>query len=81
MGAVRSLWSFCRHDLVGRISWSNTPMDDPAQSLMKEPRMLHSKDSDGTWWRIVDVSEALSQRGYDHEKHLVLGISGDDLAP
>ena len=82
MGAVRSLWQFfARHDLVGRISWSNAPMDDPAQSLMKEPRMLHSRDSDGTWWRIVDVAGALSQRGYDHEKHLVLGIAGDDLAP
>ena len=43
--------------------------------------MLHSRDADGTWWRIVDVAGALSQRGYDHENHLVLGIAGDDLAP
>ena len=82
MGAARSLWQFfARHDLVGRVSWANAPLDDPAQSLMMEPRMLHSRDSEGTWWRIVDVAGALSQRGYDHENRLVLGIAGDDLAP
>lgn len=82
MDACKSLWQFfARHDLVGRVSWANAPVDDPAHSLMAEPRMLHTKDSDGTWWRIVDAAAALAQRGYGHTERLVLGIAGDDLAP
>ena len=82
MDACKSLWQFfAKHDLVGRVSWANAPVDDPAHSLMAEPRMLHTKDSDGTWWRIVDAAAALAQRGYGHTERLVLGIAGDDLAP
>ena len=82
MDACKSLWQFfAKHDLVGRVSWANAPVDDPAYSLMAEPRMLHTKDSDGTWWRIVDAAAALAQRGYGHTERLVLGIAGDDLAP
>lgn len=82
MDACKSLWQFfAKHDLVGRVSWANAPVDDPAHSLMAEPRMLHTKDSDGTWWRIVDAAAALAQRGYGHTERLVLGIAGDNLAP
>ena len=82
MDACKSLWQFfAKHDLVGRVSWANAPVDDPAHSLMAEPRMLHTRDSDGTWWRIVDAAAALAQRGYGHAERLVLGIAGDDLAP
>ena len=46
--AYRSLWSFLgSHDLVGRISWDNAPMDDPASQLMLEPRLLHAHDREG----------------------------------
>ena len=48
---------------------------------MAEPRMLHTKDTEATWWRIVDAVAALAQRGYGHQERLVLGIAGDDLAP
>lgn len=82
MDACKSLWQFfAKHDLVGRVSWANAPVDDPAHSLMAEPRMLHTRDSDGTWWRIVDAAAALAQRGYGQADRLVLGIAGDDLAP
>ena len=77
IAAYRSLW----HDLVGRVSWANAPMDDPAESMLAEPRMLHTQDLEATWWRLVDAPAALIQRGYDVSQSLVIEISGDQLAP
>lgn len=82
MPACRSLWQFlARHDLVGRVAWPNAPMDDPAQVMMVEPRMLHIQDTEATWWRVVDVPRALAQRGYNQSGSLVINVAGDDLAP
>jgi predicted acetyltransferase len=82
MPACHSLWQFlARHDLVGRVAWPNAPMDDPAQAMMAEPRMLHTQDTEATWWRLVDVPRALAQRGYNRQARLVVEVHGDDLAP
>ena len=56
-------------------------MDDPAQAILAEPRMLHTQDHEATWWRIVDVPKALVQRGYSTTAELVIKLAGDDLAP
>ena len=80
--AYRSLWRFIAgHDLVGRVSWSTAPMDDPAMELFMEPRMLHCRDDEGIWLRIVDVVKALSERGYVNSGTIRLGVAADDLAP
>lgn len=80
--AYRSLWSFLsHHDLVGRISWNNAPLDDPAMLLMREPRMLHCCDTEGSWMRISDVPGALAARGYQGEGSIVISVVGDDFAP
>ena len=77
-----SLWHYLgRHDLVGRVLWSTAPVDDPAADLFIEPRLLHTLDMDGSWWRVVDIKAALTQRGYEVERSLVLSIVDDDLAP
>ena len=77
-----SLWHYlARHDLVGRVVWSRAPLDDPAADVFVEPRLLHSQDLEGSWWRVVDVKTALEQRGYDVEGSLVLAITEDELAP
>ena len=77
-----SLWHYlARHDLVGRVVWSRAPLDDPAADVFVEPRLLHSQDLEGSWWRVVDVKTALGQRGYDVEGSLVLAITEDELAP
>ena len=82
MSACRDLWRFfAKHDLVGRVVWPNAPMDDPAQGMMAEPRMLHTQDNEATWWRIVDAPKALAQRGYNTNAELVFKLDGDDLAP
>lgn len=80
--AYTALWRYlARHDLVGRVVWNTAPVDDPAPDIFVEPRMLHTHDLEGTWWRLVDAPAALAQRGYDVEGSLVLRIAEDDLAP
>jgi predicted acetyltransferase len=56
-------------------------LDDPAADVFVDPRLLHSQDLEGSWWRVVDVKTALEQRGYDVEGSLVLAITEDELAP
>ena len=82
LAAYQSLWQFIgKHDLVGRVVWANAPIDDPALTLFQEPRMLHSQDTEASWWRIVDAPNALAQRGYSVSEDIKIGIAGDDLAP
>ena len=80
--AYRSLWSFlARHDLVGRVTWDSAPLDDPAMEYFREPRMLHTRDNEGIWLRVVDVAPALEGRGYDTSAKIVIGIADDSLTP
>ena len=80
--AYRSLWSFiARHDLVGSVRWNNAPADDPAVEFFMEPRLLHTRDQEGFWLRIVDVAKALAGRGWDADGEISLGIAEDSLAP
>lgn len=82
MDAYRSLWQFlAAHDLVGRISWSTAPADDPLPELLAEPRLLHARDDEGIWFRIVDVAGALAARGYRGEGSIRIGIFDDKLTP
>lgn len=79
--AYQSLWEYLSlHDLVGRVSWANAPVDDPAPQLMVEPRLLHCHDLEGSWMRVVDVPTALSERGYVGRGSVNLAVSGDDIA-
>ena len=80
--AYRSLWSFvASHDLVGRVAWNDAPADDPAFEFFLEPRMLHARDHEGAWFRIVDAPKALAGRGYDITTDLTIGIEPDPLTP
>ncbi len=80
--AYRSLWQFiAAHDLVGRISWRNAPVDDPIAELLAEPRLLHAQDREGLWFRIVDVVGALASRGYMSDGEIKIGIDDDRLTP
>lgn len=80
--AYRSLWGFiASHDLVGRVSWTSAPADDPAFEFFLEPRMLHARDHEGAWYRIVDVPKALAGRGYDVAAEISVGIEYDPLTP
>lgn len=80
--AYRSLWQFIgAHDLVGRVIWKSAPLDDPIAELLAEPRMLHTQDDEGIWFRIVDVEGALAGRGYSSDGSIRLGVEDDRLTP
>lgn len=80
--AYRSLWRFiASHDLVGAVTWDSAPVDDPAPELFTEPRMLDTKDTEGCWFRIVDLGRALGARGYGNAGNLVISVPKDELAP
>jgi predicted acetyltransferase len=78
--AFRGLWEYLRsHDLVARIEMAGVPEDDPARSLMLEPRELRRVTGDGIWLRVVDVECALPQRPYGDRGELAIAIVDDDL--
>ncbi len=78
----RALWSFiARHYLVGRVTWHKAPLDDPTPELLVEPRLLHAQQTEGVWFRVVDVARALNERGYSVDGEIVLGVTADPLTP
>ena len=80
--AYRSLWTFFkRHDLVGKVRWESAPLDDPAPELFLEPRLLHQRDGEGVWLRVMDVAAALEGRGWSGEGVATLAVSPDPLTP
>ena len=55
--------------------------DDPAFEFLLEPRLLHTRDQEGAWFRIVDAPKALAGRGYDVTADIAIGIEPDPLTP
>ncbi len=81
LSAYRSIWQYLSlHDLVGRVTWETAPIDDPAQEIFQEPRLLHMVDEEGAWFRVIDVPSALSGRGYCADGSTTIEVVGDDLA-
>ncbi len=79
--ATRELWRFLFGiDLVARVqSW----MFDPASPLflmVRDPRSLHLRLSDGLWLRIVDLEAALRGRRFAAGDAVVLEVR-DELCP
>ena len=82
MNGYRGLWAFLRsHDLVGKVTTARVPEDDPALSLLLEPRVLQRRTSDGIWLRVVDAALALAERGYDCAGETTIAIAEDPQCP
>jgi len=76
----RGVWEYlASHDLADRIRMEFVAEDDPAPSMLLEPRMLRRKTWDGVWLRVVDAEGALSARGYDSAGEAIVEVVGDDL--
>jgi predicted acetyltransferase len=79
--AYRALWEFFYNmDVVIEITRGQASSDDPLPMLLQEPRMLSTRSSDGLYARIIDVSNALPQRGYDEKGKLTFRIM-DTMCP
>lgn len=82
MNGYRGLWEFVRaHDLVGKVTTHLAAEDDPAPSVLLEPRVLQRRTSDGLWLRVVDAAGALAARGYDCPGETTLRIAEDAECP
>ena len=79
--AYKALWAFVRsHDLVGQVTL-NAPIDDPAFTLLLEPRILNATLWDGIWLRVVDVEKLVASRNYSIPGSTIFQIAEDKECP
>lgn len=77
-GLIRHLLAV---DLVDRIVFPHTALDDPLAALLTDERAVRTVSvSDETWLRILDVPAALDGRTYRSAPAVVLAVT-DDLLP
>ena len=79
--AHAALWRYCFDvDLIWRVSYDLTPVDDPLWWMLADPRRLKRTRYDAIWLRIVDVPTALSARKYASAGKLVIEVV-DEFCP
>ena len=70
------LWDFLLdQDLTRTITWSLAPADEPLWLMLTDPDAVRLVVQASLWVRIVDVSAALSARGYTADPDVVLDLS------
>ncbi len=80
--AEAAMWSFLFGiDLIGTITASERPVDDPLRWRLPDPRRMRVRLlRDHLWVRVLDVAAALSARTYGADDALVLELV-DDFRP
>ncbi|HET7236205.1 MAG TPA: GNAT family N-acetyltransferase [Actinomycetota bacterium] len=74
-GAYADLWRYAFDvDLVARVTAWARPADEPLVHLVREPRRLNARHSDGLYLRVVDVPAALEARRYAAAGRVVLQV-------
>jgi predicted acetyltransferase len=70
------LWRFVLDlDLVGRVTTTRAPVDEPVRWRLADPRQLHLDGiEDRLYVRILDTAAAFEARGYQAEGRLVLDV-------
>ena len=75
------LWRYLLDiDLIARVEWWNTAVDDPLLLAVAEPRKLEMSVGDALWLRIVDIAPALAGRRYRSDGRLVIEVA-DEVCP
>jgi predicted acetyltransferase len=79
--STTALWRYLFGvDLVSRVKVGARPVDDPLLWQLDEPRALRPEFDDGLFLRPVDVTGALSARGYAADGRVVLGLTDQTIA-
>jgi predicted acetyltransferase len=74
--AHADMWRFVLDvDLIHRVTAWNRPVDEPLLHLLREPRRLNLRLSDGLWARLLDVPAALEARGYEANGRVVFEVA------
>jgi predicted acetyltransferase len=70
--AHRGLWRFLTSiDLFPNVEYWNLPVDDPLPLEVANHRLVSMKLEDGLWVRLMDISDALDARAYQHDGEVV----------
>jgi predicted acetyltransferase len=73
--AHATMWRFLLNfDLVGKITATNRPSDDPLWWMLSDPRRLVRKAHDALWVRLLDIPKALEARTYNADGRLKIGL-------
>ena len=79
--ATMDMWRYVFDiDLIHTVKGEGRPPDEPLLWMLREPRRLHFKLSDGMFIRLVDVPAALEARGYTADGRVVIEVS-DTFCP
>jgi predicted acetyltransferase len=79
--AERTLWSFLHGiDLTVRVEVFVFDPGSPLPLLVRDPRALNARVTDGLWLRLVDIEAALQARSYKPGESIVLEVT-DELCP
>jgi len=63
-------------DRSARVRMPGRPTDEPLRYMLRDPRALHTIDvRDSAWLRIVDLHQALEQRGYEAPGRVVIQVN------
>jgi predicted acetyltransferase len=73
--AHATMWRFLLNfDLVGKITATNRPADDPLWWMLADPRRLNRTSHDALWVRLLDIPKALEARTYNADGQLKMGL-------
>lgn len=79
--ALVALWEFLlNRDLVGQVTASLRPADDPLLYLLADRNRARWTPSTGLWGRLVDLPRALSERSYAAPVDVVIEVA-DAMCP
>mgnify|MGYP001205459169 CR=1 FL=1 len=73
--AHATMWRFLLNfDLVGKITATNRPADDPLWWMLADPRRLNRTSHDALWVRLLDIPNALESRTYNADGQIKIGL-------
>ncbi|HEX6286070.1 MAG TPA: GNAT family N-acetyltransferase, partial [Acidimicrobiia bacterium] len=74
--AYRGIWSYLTHiDLFPRVSWWNSPVDDPLPLMITDSRRVRRSVADALWIRLMDVPAALTARAYERDGVVTIEVN------
>jgi predicted acetyltransferase len=75
-----ALWAnLLDRDLIGSVTATLRPADDPLRFQLADPRRLRPTVADGLWVRIIDLPAALTGRSYSAPVEVVLEVRDTQL--
>lgn len=73
--ATAAMWTdVLSRDLVGEVTASMRPADDPLLAMLADPRRARGALKDALWLRLIDLPDALTRRRYAAAADVVLEV-------